>query len=50
MLQILDVAALWIVWWCTATGMAGASDERTWKVWVLKVALLIVSISAFGAV
>jgi hypothetical protein len=47
MLQILDVASLWIIWWCAATGLAGAPDDRSWKAWVLKAALLVVSLSAF---
>ncbi|MFC3816552.1 hypothetical protein [Lysobacter sp. GCM10012299] len=50
-LQCLDVASLWVIWWCAANCLGAAPEGRTWKLVSLKLALWVVSVSAFvGAI
>ena len=51
MIQVLNVVALWVVWWCAAAALVGGREVRNWSSLVLGVGLILVAVSAFiGAI
>jgi len=50
-IQVLNVAALWLIWWCAVAALVGGREVRTWSSLVLSVGLILIMVSAFtGAI
>jgi hypothetical protein len=50
-IQLLDVAALWLIWWCAAAGAIAGHGRRGWRERVLTMGLIVVMVTAFvGAI
>lgn len=51
MIQVLNVIALWMVWWCAAAALVGGREVRSWSSLILGAGLILVTVSAFiGAI
>lgn len=51
MIQVLNVIALWVVWWCAAAALVGGREVRNWSSLILGIGLIFVAVSAFiGAI
>lgn len=48
LIRILDVAALWVLWWCAIAGLAGGHEVRTYKALAINLALIVLMVSAFS--
>ena len=48
MIQVLNVVALWVVWWCAAAALVGGREVRTWSSLVLSTGLIVLMVSAFA--
>lgn len=51
MIQVMNVVALWLIWWCAAAGLVGGSEVRNWRSLVLTLGLILIMVTAFiGAI
>lgn len=51
MIQVLNVVALWLIWWCSAAALVGGNEVRNWRALVLTSGLILIMVSAFiGAI
>lgn len=51
LLHLLDIAALWVVWWCAAAALASAPEVRSWRELVIWAGLLGAMVFSFtGAI